>query len=241
MTWCATPRVVGTVHFGTRPVQDAQTLLRLYALANHPDLSPPLRRVVDGRWFASVDEDAWSALAPVAERAEQLRSLFERQAIIVPSGLRGAQLAALLGALGPGDAFRPFTSSTEAYAWAVGADGARIERRVDALMAPILADAAAARVRGWIASHLADADLGRCARALGMSVRTLQRSLGREGQSFRTLAAHERVRTATTLLASPHAKVETVAQQVGAASASHLAQLLKRAGHPPPSAWRRPG
>lgn len=231
---------MGTVHFGVRAARDAQELANLYELSGHAQLKPPLRRVVDGRFLESIDEDAWSLLVDrVGPVTEKVRGLFERQAIIVPPGVRGARMTGVLGALGPGDSFRAFTCPPDAYSWADTVWGPAAHERVEELLSLLLTRSSLVRVRAWLAAHLVDATLDGCARALGASSRTLQRSLSEAGHSFSSLLLSERVDAASALLASSDVKVETVARRVGAASASHLARMLRRAGRPPPSQLRQ--
>ena len=238
--WCATPRLVGTIHFGVRTAHDSGTLAKLYALSDHPELEPPLWRVVDGRFLDRIEEDAWSFMvARVGPVTERLGDLFERQAVIVPPGVRGAKLAGLLGALGPGDKFRTFTDAPAAYAWAAPDGGAAAHTRVEQLLAMLVSRSPLVRVQAWVAAHLADATVDGCARALGTSARSLQRALHLAGHSFRSVLLSARSEAAAALLASPDTKVESVARLVGASSSSHLARMLKRAGSSAPSKLRR--
>ena len=239
LTWCATPRLSGTVHFGRRDLGDASVLASLYGLASHPSLRPPLRRVVDGRAFEGVDEDAWAHMAEVmSQQTSALHGRFERQAVVVTGGVSGARTAALLPALGPGDAFRLFTNALEAYVWADPEHGRDAHAAVESLLETLGANALLARVRAWIAAHLREADLPACARALGVSSRTLQRRMAATGRSFRELVALERVEAARALLTQSRASVKSVAYAVGCSSSSQLGVLLHRAGLPSTSKLR---
>jgi len=240
LAWCATPRLVGTVHLGQRDLADARVLLGLYQLATHPALKPPLRRVVDGRHFVGVDADAWDRMvSDIRPSLGPLSRTFERQAIVIPAGVAGARIASLLPALGPGDAFRAFENVGEAYRWADPRDGARAQTDVDALVETLHGDARmVAEALRWITAHLREADVVRCAAAVSLSPRSLQRRLSVRRRSFRALVAEARVNAALTLLKTTDLKVEVVARQVGCSSSSQLGVLLRRWGHPPPSSSR---
>lgn len=240
LTWCATPHLVGTVHFGHRDVDDARTLLGLYPLAGHPDLRAPLARVVDGRAFAGIDEAAWSVMADAVRRDHaRLRGVFARQAVVVEEGLGGARTAALLPAFGPDDDFRLFTDPDEAYAWADPAQGRAAAGLVETLRAELGVGDVEPRVRAFVASHLRTATVEACAASLGLSTRSLQRKLRDQGTSFRSLLAEERARAAHALLRTSQGKIEAVARAVGCSSSSQLGVLLRRFGFPAPSILRR--
>ncbi|MDQ3364682.1 MAG: hypothetical protein M3680_04560 [Myxococcota bacterium] len=242
LTWCATPRLVGTVHFGRRETGDAHTLTRLYGLAEHPALRPPLRRVVDGRALTGIDDDAWTQMMQaIAPHASKLRTLFERQAVLVESSVHGARHAALLPAFGPGDTFRVFTDPEAAYQWADPADGPAAQQAVQALLDELdTAGDVKLRARAWVAGHLRGARIDACAGALGVSTRSLQRQLAAARLTFRDIVAAERVAAAQARLSEGSAKIEAIAREVGCSSASQLGVLLRRAGLGSPSALRSP-
>ena len=240
ITWCATSRLVGTLHVGRREAKDAASLARLYALADHPALRRPLRRVVDGRELMDIDADAWAQMRGVVERAAgSLATLFERQAVIVRPDLDGARTVALLPAFGPTDQFRVFTSEDEAYRWADPEHGADALVNLRAVLATArTAMTTTARSRAWIARNLRGARIESCARALGLSARSLQRELAEAGTTFRALVAEQRVAVARKRLRDETTKIDTIAREVGCSSASQLGVLLRRAGLPSPSEIR---
>ena len=174
----------------------------------------------------------------MSQQTSALHGRFERQAVVVTGGVSGARTAALLPALGPGDAFRLFTNALEAYVWADPEHGRDAHAAVESLLETLGANALLARVRAWIAAHLREADLPACARALGVSSRTLQRRMAATGRSFRELVALERVEAARALLTQSRASVKSVAYAVGCSSSSQLGVLLHRAGLPSTSKLR---
>lgn len=240
LTWCTTPRLVGTVHFGRRDVPDAHTLARLYSLVRHVELRPPLRRVVDGRALKGVDDDAWNyMMAVVSQQAHGMRDLFERQAVIVEPTIDGARNAALLPAFGPSDQFRVFADADEAYRWSDPEDGPAAHQAVDALLAEIsTAGDVAVRTRAWVAAHLREARIATCASTLGVSTRSLQRHLTAAGLTFRAIVTDERVAAAQARLLHGAGKIDAIARDVGCSSASQLSVLLRRAGLERPSEVR---
>lgn len=85
------------------------------------------------------------------------------------------------------------------------------------------------QVRSWAAEHLAEGELsaGRVARALGMSARTLQRHLQREGSTLHTLIDQVRHEHALILLRGPMT-VAQVAAELGFSEASTFHRAFKR-------------
>jgi len=242
LTWCFTPSLAGTVHFGQRDVADATTLMRLYALVGHRSLRLPLRRIVDGRDFAGVDSDAWDLQVRVmGGRLPDLRHVIERQALVLRPGPEGVRVSSLLTTGGPGDPFEPFADPLAAFRWADPEHGPAAYAAVEALMAEVSGPSrVVAQVRAWIAANLRAASVEACARALGSSRRSLQRQLARAETSFRELLQRARVATARQLLTQSDAKVAAVAHAVGFSSTSQLSVALRRAGGPAPSRLREP-
>lgn len=239
LTWCATPRLTGTVHFGRRDTHDAHTLTQLYRLAAHPSLVRPMRRVVDGRALHDIDEEAWAQMAAHLTQSGALEGFFERQAVIVAPNVHGVRMSALLPAFGPNDVYRVFVDAAQAYAWADPADGLAALSAVEALRSELVVTGALiVKARVWISTHLREARIDACARALGVSSRSLQRGFTSSGQTFRAVVTAERVAAARARLLEGDAKVEAIARAVGFSSASQLGVLMRRAGLQSPSQLR---
>jgi AraC-like DNA-binding protein len=81
-------------------------------------------------------------------------------------------------------------------------------------------------------------DLGRAARRIGTSPRTLQRTIAASGTSFRSLLQDVRREMALELLASGHLTVERVSEAVGYSDPKALRRAFHRWGQPPPSRLR---
>jgi AraC-like DNA-binding protein len=77
------------------------------------------------------------------------------------------------------------------------------------------------------------------ARALGTSVRALQRSLGEGGTSFRDVVDAERRRVAELLLASPGTSLGEIADALGFAELASFSRAFKRWTRSSPAAFRR--
>src|SRR5262249_2262376 len=76
-------------------------------------------------------------------------------------------------------------------------------------------------------------------RALGVTRRTLQRSLRDAGTTFRHEAERARIATAERLLLDDSVKIDLVARRAGFASASPLARSFRRHTGETPADFRR--
>lgn len=104
------------------------------------------------------------------------------------------------------------------------------EQRVDVV------EAVATRIRSSLARAPAAAET---ARALGVSLRTLQERLQARGTTYRRLVDEARQARAQELLADPAMTVEAVAEAVGFRSVSSFSRFFRGRTGQPPAAWRR--
>jgi transcriptional regulator GlxA family with amidase domain len=79
-----------------------------------------------------------------------------------------------------------------------------------------------------IAVDLVEASVERCATALAVSVRTLQRELTRAGTSFSDELRRARVAAAGELLRLADTKLEAIAARVGFGSSARMNEALRR-------------
>lgn len=80
--------------------------------------------------------------------------------------------------------------------------------------------------------------IDRAARALGLSVRSLQRRLREGGTTFETELRRARVRRAQRMLAETDLKLAAIAHEAGFASHAHFTQVFGEEVGMPPGAWR---
>jgi AraC-like DNA-binding protein len=174
----------------------------------------------------------------VERRATYLRTLGACGLIVEPSALLTAAVIAGLPTMADAPSpFRAFSSIAEALI-AFGADGA-LAITFEALQGAAAAEGALLQALAeWLRGHLHDASVAGAARALAVSVRTLQRQLNRLGTSFRREQERARVAAAQSLLMNTDDKVQVIAVAVGLEKAQHLALLFRRWTGMSPAAWR---
>jgi AraC-like DNA-binding protein len=99
----------------------------------------------------------------------------------------------------------------------------------------------AERVERLVEQDLASGEphLGRVARSLGMSERTVRRQLQRDARSFRAIGESARRRRAEALLAAGEATIDEVAFLTGYSETSAFARAFKRWSGETPGVYRR--
>ncbi len=79
------------------------------------------------------------------------------------------------------------------------------------------------------------------AEAVGLSVRTLQRRLSREGENYHHLADAARLETGMRLLRDTDAKLIDIAWELGYSDPANFTRAFRRWTGMPPRAFRRAG
>jgi AraC-like DNA-binding protein len=218
VVWCANAELLGSIHWGTlddRAVQHLDDVLRLAASAG---LAPSCGVVVDCRDVDSVDVSSL-AIGPA-------RAGTGPRVLVVPPGPRGLLISGVL--LQRHQRWRVFQDQAQAIA--------SLDRE-DALAALAEADRAAAsarelspmivELRRGLADDVTDATVGRCARRLATSVRSLQRELERHGTSYSKELRRARLDAALDLLRHTDLKIEAIAMKSGVGTASRLSKLVR--------------
>ena len=192
----------------------------------------------DGSRLDEFSDDAFVALEELFRaRAREEDLAVEKVAIIGPrSGQLRAVAAGLFAFLEPPYPVSAFPTVAEAMAW-LGRDvpeaGALIEHEADALVQASFDGVVAT----WLDAHVADIDIERCARDIGVSVRTLQRRLSERGLSFEHEANAARVRAAERRLATD-ASLTTIAYESGFSSPQRFTTVFRQLRGETPSEAR---
>jgi AraC-like DNA-binding protein len=240
LVWCHSPTLVGTVHWGRPDASHARELTRRLEVTRHPALAGGFDGYMDARGMEAFDWPAFGVLSDyVREQLADWRRKIRRHAIVVPHGIVGAVVAGLLPLLGPDYPLRFFSSVESAVEWFGRPE---LLSALDEL-APIVDEAQGVTplvrtLRGQLARSLDEPTLVAVARTLGMTTRTLQRDLRRDGTSFSNELTAARVRAARTMLETTDEKVEVIARRVGCASSSQLSLIFRRNVGETPAQYR---
>jgi len=195
----------------------------LLALLGCHVIPPPYDMIIDVSTVEVFDTKSFALVATFLDSDLGKRALdaLGKLALVKPAGLAGASVAGLFH-----ERIRKYVDAelfehrALAFDW-LGYDSDAPERDdTEEVLETVFGVTPAVRaLRDWLERELVDATLTRAAQALAMSERTLQRELSRAKTSFRSELSRARVRVAETLLTSTDDKVETIARQLGYASA----------------------
>ena len=177
----------------------------------------PVDVVSDLAAMTSVDVAVYPRMAElVTELVPRVVAPIRRHVVIVPDGMIGATAAGFLHL------------HTE-HVWQIVADpgsaiGEEVAARVDAVVGP----AREADLVTALRARLGGGTLPAAAKALGVTPRSLQRSLRGAGTSFRAVVEEQRIAEACRLLEQTDLKVEAIAREVGFQSLSGFVRSFRR-------------
>lgn len=179
----------------------------------------------------SLLEAVADALGVVARR---LCAGLRRVALVAPSDWSTPWWHGLPLLVDTRASWRTFSSWHEAYAWLDDATPIRAEvarlitRRPSELLLEL----------ERTLRQRPSCELSTVARLMGVSRRTLQRLLAREGVGFHAIRTGIRLERARALLLVPHVKISAVSREVGFASTGHFILWFRRHHGTTPGVWR---
>jgi AraC-like DNA-binding protein len=230
LIWVLSPELQGALIWGDLDQATMRDMMAVGAWVHHPGVSQRRRVLVDCSGVQRVDADVLLGFAHLArDRVPVWSTGIERHAVVVPAGLGGILIGGALPSVGASHPVR-FTHDVEAALAYVDHPLARPSHEHACAMAVTARGRAALlfRLRAELGRALATSTVDSAAHALGMSVRTLQRELGRLGTSFSDELRVVRVGAAEALLVHSDLKIEAIATQVGFGTASRMSAMLRR-------------
>jgi len=231
--WCATPELQGSLLWGTLDERVIAEMMKVGEFIHHREIAPARRVITDLREVERADADILLGFAAAARaRVASWAGGLQRQALLVPPGLAGMMMAGALPMAGVEHALHIAHDLDSALGFIDHPLAAASHAAVTAIAAATRGPSALiARVRAHLGTDLHGATIDRCATALGMSTRTLQRELHRLDTSFSEELRRVRIATAEALLVHTDLKIDTIAVQVGFGNASRMSALLRRTMH----------
>lgn len=231
VAWCATRDLAGTVQWGVPDEADIRDMTALMDIVRHPDIGPTGYILMDCREIERVAPDVVMMFVDHARRSmERWAPRIERQAVIIPDGLRGLLLAAPLPLLSPRYPFKFAVDLDEALEFLAHPDARAVHAQIAAVaeaargISPMLV-----RLRAVLARDLGGATVESCATALATSTRSLQRELRLLETSFSNELRRARVDAAVELLRMSDMKIDAIAASVGFGTASRMNLALREA------------
>jgi AraC-like DNA-binding protein len=197
--------------------------------------------LVDMSRLESIDDEAFSTMATyLLKRRHSFAKLIRRQALVRPGGVVGAVVAGfhrVVPALHPTEVFE---NLVEAVASLDIPCPTRFSKSLADLYPdrPEDSDIVVTRLRQHLCRHLAETSVELAAKALCVSVRTLQRRLARCGTSFKSEMNAAQVRLAKRFILSGDVSLTEVAYRVQCSSLQHFSAMFRRLTGETPSVWR---
>jgi AraC-like DNA-binding protein len=238
LVWCWSPSLVGTAHWGQPTDADAAELVKRLEVSMQPALDGGFSVLMDTH--ESFDLPAFGVVAAYCKtRLEAWSTRIRKHAVLVPEGVAAVFVAALMPLVGTSHPLRFFSSLAEGLEWLERPELLEVLDEIGPVVDEARGTSSLLRsLRQHLEGGLAGATLEAAAQALGLSPRTFQRELQREGTSFTAELMQARLRTARVLLEHSDEKIDAVARQVGAASSSQLSELFRRELGETPALYR---
>lgn len=242
VTWCASPSLAGTTVWGSPDAETTRAIVGPFDALWARTMADQVDVIGDARRVEQIDPGALAVVFQwnVERRADGVARIRQQLGIIKP-GIIGMTLSGILPTVGETHPFRVLHDALEAHRLlgdgsdALGREVEDIVERVSGIGQELLA------VREVLRTQHGAVTLTDCARLLGSSTRSLQRTLGALGTSFQRELRDARFAEARELLASTDEKVASIAHRVGVTE-SALTQLVReRTGQTPAELRRQRG
>jgi AraC-like DNA-binding protein len=242
MLWRTRPDLCGLVLWGRMSFDEVRLLERIFDDSKRRDIAAPCDFILDTRHLHGLDAALYEGLTHAASRRlPDIRRRIRRHALLRSSGLIGAAVSGFYVALDVEIEWRVFTALAPALGWLdephPDALAARLDRLVmEAVSESSLADRLRAVIAGYSGGSMSLEDVSR---SLGMSPRTLQRTLAAVGTSFRDEVHRARLAMSRKLLLETDDKIAAIAHRIGFSTEANFITFFRRSTGESPAAWRR--
>ncbi|CAN5658038.1 hypothetical protein BH09MYX1_BH09MYX1_03390 [soil metagenome] len=213
IVWCASRKLSGASLWGRPDADQTRVIMRLFD--EYPRvMDPKFDMILDTRDVEAIDGEALEVLTGWMW---DHRDVFDHGRItsVVREGPTGFLLAGLLPTIGNASRFRVTTDAPSAFHTILGESGIELSDEVELIVARLRGLPRELQlVRALLVRRL-DATVDDAAKELGMSARSLQRSLANAGTSFHDEVVKARITLACELLLTTDLKVGAIATRLG--------------------------
>lgn len=205
-----------------------------------PTMADQVDVILDTSLVERVEPSAVEAVISfVVAHGARLAGRVRQQIGVVRRGIDGATLSGIVPMVGHALPFRIVDDPRDAYRLILGEDGDALCAEVRALVDTASQVPPVIRaLREVMRSRAPSIDLAAGARAVGVSARSLQRTLGEHGTSFRAELRDVRFAEACAALATGDEKIAAIASRLGL-SENALTQLFRERVGQTPGEYRR--
>lgn len=238
LVWCSSASLCGAFFWGRPGEAETREIVRIFAQYEHA-MATPFDVILDVREVEIVDPGSLAVLfAWVVQHRAELRQRIGMQASVIRAGPVGFLFAGLLPALQQTHRFRAFTDPDEAFRVIAGDAGLEVALEVEAIAARARALPRELQlIRALLAARV-DTTLDQAATQLGVSARSLQRILTRQGTTFHEEVVAARLALAQKILLTSDEKLAGVGARVGISERA-LTLLFRAQTGLTPAEWRK--
>jgi AraC-like DNA-binding protein len=248
--FCASPGegIYALFAWGDLDLADCGELMTVFQAAER--FPTPRRQLVVLRRVRRIAASAMVAFLRHFESDSVYQKTIACEAVVRPDGVVGLLVEGFYPMVSPGYAGRAFTDLGAAVAW-LGAQGPRGRAGMDLHLGPWLdevtrlererasGDDRLGPLRRLIAQRGADLSLREAAQGLGVSARSLQRTLAAAGTSFARERSTTCIGLARDLLMSTDEPVKAIASRLGYRSPARFVEAFRSETGVPPGRWRQ--
>lgn len=240
ITYASSPSFAGTVVWGAPDAETTRAIVHAFEGVWAKTMSGRVDIVMDATRVERIDAGALATLIEWAMKwRDTVRRVVRQQIGVIRDGLPGIVLSGVLPAVGETHPFRVMRDALEAYRVLDAQGGEARWREVDAIVESVRGLPPDVRaLRELLRTRCADLVLADAARTLGLSTRSLQRTLAAHGTSFQQELREARFARAHELLTTTDDKVAAIAHAVGVTETA-LAQLIRERAGCTPTELRR--
>lgn len=236
--WCASPTLCGALLWGEQTEAETRAILRIFD--QYPQqMARKFDIVLDTRGVESVNPTALAVLLSwLVERRTELTNHLRLQANIIGEGTTAILLTGLLPIAKWPVPYGLHHDPREAFRAVLGDEGPPLSETIESIAERTRGVSRELRIAREQLARRLDTSVDDVARALGISSRSLQRSLTRHGTSFHAEVVRARLSRAQELLRSSDDKVATIAARVGISERA-LTTLFREETGLGPAEWRK--
>jgi AraC-like DNA-binding protein len=239
---CSSPGhgVYGLIAWGDLDLDDTRDLLEVLDTAGRfPQVRRQLVILRDVRW---VSAPSMLTFMRTFERDNAYFATLSKEAVVRPDGIVGLMAEGFYAMVPRRYEGRVFRSLNDAVDW-LGVEAVTVAPWLDAVLDLVAEQKLGEQRLGELRVRLielgATANIDECARALGLSRRSLQRLVSSAGTTFARERSRALIGRAREILLEEEVDVKAIAARLGYRSAPRFVEAFRAETGSPPGEWRK--
>jgi AraC-like DNA-binding protein len=232
VVWCHSPTLTGCISWGRQTADETRAVMCLFD--GFTQLAPRFDVILDGSSIDKVEPGSLLVFADWMRRnLELLRRRVRRHIGVNAPGVNAFLFAGILPLIGGGWPLTRVLERREAFRLLLPTGADELCAELEEIMNQVRGmPAVLSRLRDLLAGRHGRISAAEAARALGLSVRSLQRELSQAGYSYRDEQHAAQFRRAEELL-QQESKISVVAARLGISERALTALVRSRSGLTP--------